>query len=121
MEVLLWKCLISSKRIINLIQYHIALTLCIKSDVKKQLKFKIKMKCICIHSKNGKGSPYSITKRGVPDLILVLGSQPAGDVSHKPDGHYFLPGLQLPSQTLRGQLPISLLDEQWHHGCEQLA
>jgi len=33
-----------------------------------------------------KGSPYSITKRGVPELILVLGSQPAGDVSHKPDG-----------------------------------
>ena len=31
-----------------------------------------------------KGSPYSITERRVPDLILVLGSQPAGDVSHKP-------------------------------------
>jgi len=33
-----------------------------------------------------KGSPYSITKRGVPELIPVLGSQPAGDVSHKPGG-----------------------------------
>jgi len=33
-----------------------------------------------------KGSPYSITERRVPELILVLGSQPAGDVSHKPDG-----------------------------------
>ena len=32
----------------------------------------------------GKGSPYSITERGVPELIPVLGSQPAGDVSHKP-------------------------------------
>jgi len=32
----------------------------------------------------GKGSPYSITKHRVPELILVLGSQPAGDVSHKP-------------------------------------
>jgi len=32
----------------------------------------------------GKGSPYSITERRVPELILVLGSQPAGDVSHKP-------------------------------------
>ena len=32
----------------------------------------------------GKGSPYSITARGVPEkLIPVLGSQPAGDVSHK--------------------------------------
>ena len=35
--------------------------------------------------KKGKGSPYSITKRRVSELITVLGSQPAGDVSHKPD------------------------------------
>jgi len=33
-----------------------------------------------------KGSPYSITARRVPELIPVLGSQPAGDVNHKPDG-----------------------------------
>jgi len=33
-----------------------------------------------------KGSPYSIAERRVPELILVLGSQPAGDVSHKPGG-----------------------------------
>ena len=33
-----------------------------------------------------KGSPYSITERRVPKLIPVLGSQPAGDVSHKPGG-----------------------------------
>jgi len=33
-----------------------------------------------------KGSPYSITERRVPELIPVLGSQPAGDVSHKPGG-----------------------------------
>jgi len=32
----------------------------------------------------GKGSPYSIAERTVPELIPVLGSQPAGDVSHKP-------------------------------------
>jgi len=31
-----------------------------------------------------KGSPYSITERRVPELIPVLGSQPAGNVSHKP-------------------------------------
>jgi len=30
--------------------------------------------------------PYSIAERKVPELILVLGSQPAGDVSHKPGG-----------------------------------
>ena len=34
----------------------------------------------------GKSSPYSITERRVPELIQVLGSQPAGDVSHKPGG-----------------------------------
>ena len=33
-----------------------------------------------------KGSPYSITERRVPELIQVLGSQPAGDVNQKPDG-----------------------------------
>jgi len=34
----------------------------------------------------GKGSPYSITERRVPELIPDFGSQPAGDVSHKPGG-----------------------------------
>jgi len=34
----------------------------------------------------GKGSPYSITERRVPELIPVLGSQRADDVSHKPGG-----------------------------------
>ena len=33
-----------------------------------------------------KGRPYSITERRVPELIPVLGSQPAGDASHKPGG-----------------------------------
>ena len=33
-----------------------------------------------------KGSLYSITERRVPEPIPVLGSQPAGDVSHKPVG-----------------------------------
>ena len=36
--------------------------------------------------RKGKGSPYSISERRVPELIPVLGSQPAGDVSHKPGG-----------------------------------
>jgi len=34
--------------------------------------------------------------------------------------HYISPGLQLPLQPLRGLLPISLLGEQRHDGCEQL-
>jgi len=37
-------------------------------------------------NKKGKGSPYWITERSVPELIPVLGSQPAGDMSHKPGG-----------------------------------
>jgi len=34
----------------------------------------------------GKGSPYSITERRLPELIPVPGSQPARDVSHKRGG-----------------------------------
>jgi len=37
-------------------------------------------------TEKSKGSPYSITERRVPELIPVLGSQPADDVSHKSDG-----------------------------------
>ena len=40
----------------------------------------------CFLVEKVKGSPYSITERRVPELIPVLGSQPAGDVSHKPGG-----------------------------------
>jgi len=40
-----------------------------------------------LHVKKGKGSPYSITERRVQELIPVPGSQPAGDVSHKPGGY----------------------------------
>jgi len=71
-----------------------------------------------------KGSPYSITECRVPELIPVLGSQPAGDLSHlahTPFSHYFPPGPQLPSQPLRGLPPISLIGEQRHDGCEQFA
>ena len=37
-------------------------------------------------SEKCKESQYSITDSRVPELIPVLGSQPAGDVSHKPGG-----------------------------------
>jgi len=36
--------------------------------------------------KKGTGCPYSITERRVPELIPVIGSQPAGDLSHKRGG-----------------------------------
>ena len=42
--------------------------------------------CACDMCRKGKASPYSITERMVPELIPVLGSQPAGDVSYKPGG-----------------------------------
>jgi len=34
-------------------------------------------------NKKGKGNPYFIAERRVPALIPVLGSRPAGDMSHK--------------------------------------
>ena len=47
---------------------------------------------ICMHRSKvkSKASPYSITERRVPELIPVLDSQPAGDVSHKPGGRLSL-------------------------------
>jgi len=51
--------------------------------VKAQCWFPI----ITVHNTGkGKGSQYSIAERRVPEMIPVLGSQPAGDVSHKPGG-----------------------------------
>ena len=32
------------------------------------------------------GKKVKVAKRRVPELILVLGSHPTGDVSHKPSG-----------------------------------
>ena len=52
--------------------------------------------------KKGKGSAYSITKRRVPELIAVLGSQPAGGVSHKPGG-------RLPLLSARPAVTLSTL------------
>ena len=76
-------------------------------------------------TKKGKGSPYSITERRVPELIPVLGSQPAGDVSHKPGGRLPLlsarPAVTPATLKTRGLLPILLLGEQRHNGCEQFA
>jgi len=68
--------------------------------------------------KKGKGSPYSIAERRVPELIPVLGSQPAGDASHKPGGR--LPLLSA-RPAVHPQPLILLLGEQTHNGCEQFA
>jgi len=45
----------------------------------------ITLEPICAFKK-GKGGPYSITERRVPEQIPVRGSQSAGDVGHKPGG-----------------------------------
>jgi len=65
-------------------------------------------------------SPYLITKRRVPELIPVLGSQPAGDASHKPGGRLPLLSARpaVTPTTLRGLLPILLPGEQRYDGCE---
>jgi len=55
-----------------------------------------------VSAKKGKGSPYSITKRRVPELIPILGSQPAGDVSHKPGG-------RLPLLSARPAVTLAML------------
>jgi len=47
--------------------------------------FKVPSLFRCLFKK-GKCIPYAITKRRVPELIPVLGSQRSGDVSHKPGG-----------------------------------
>jgi len=71
----------------------------------------------------GKGSPYSITERRVPELIPVLCSQLAGGVSHKPGGRLPLLSARpaVTSLPLRELLPVSLLGEQRDDGCEQFA
>jgi len=49
-----------------------------------------------------RGSLYSIAERRVPELIPVLGSQPAGDVSHKP-------GDRLPLLSARPAVTLAAL------------
>ena len=49
------------------------------------------------------GSPYSITERRVPELIPILGSQPAGAASHKPVG-------RLPLLSARPAVTLATLE-----------
>ena len=74
-------------------------------------------------SEKGGPSTYSLTKRRVPELIPVLGSQPAGDVSHKP-------GSRLPLLSARPAVTLATLKraatnfavgELRHDGCGQFA
>ena len=73
--------------------------------------------------KKSKGSSYSVAERRVPELILVLGSQPAGDVSYKPGGRLPLLSARpaVTPATLKRTATVLLLGEQRHDGCEQFA
>jgi len=53
--------------------------------------------------KKQKSSPYSTVECRVPELIPVLGSQPAGDVSHKP-------GCRLPLLSARPAVTLATLE-----------
>jgi len=70
-----------------------------------------------------KDIPYSITERRVPELIPVLGSQPAGEVSHKPGGRLPLlcarPAVTPATLKRAATNIILLLGEQRHDGCKQ--
>ena len=65
----------------------------------------------------------NITKCRILELIPVLGSQPAGGMSHKPGSRLPLlstrPAVTL--ATLKRAATILLLGEQRHDGCEQFA
>ena len=74
-------------------------------------------------SQGRKGSPYSITERRVSELIPILGSQPAGDVSHKPGGRLPLlfarPAVTV--ATLKRAATNFAAGQQRNNGCEQFA
>ena len=55
-----------------------------------------------LKGKKGKGSQYSIADRRVPELIPVLCSQLARDVSHKPGG-------RLPLLSARPAVTLAIL------------
>jgi len=70
-----------------------------------------------------KGSPYSIIKPRVMELISALGSQPTSDVSHKPGGRLPLLSVRhaVTLATLKSAATIFAVGEQRHDGCEQFA
>ena len=68
-----------------------------------------------------KVKPYSIAERRVLELIPVLGSQPAGDVSHKPGGKLPLHSARpaVTPETLRGTMGVNSLPETvTRHRCD---
>ena len=69
-----------------------------------------------------KGSPCSITERTVPELIpVLLGSQSAGYVSHKPSSRLPLLSVRPAVTPATLKRPATTFDEQRHDGCKQFA
>ena len=72
----------------------------------------------------GKNSLYSTGELRVPELIQIVGSQPAGDVSHKPGGGLPLlsarPAVSL-ATLKKAATKFRCLGEQRHDGCKQFA
>jgi len=81
-----WKQIDEQARLSNL--FHFSLMLL----VRRSLKSALMNWHVCVVCTSANNVPlimlatYSITEHRVPELIPVLGSQPAGDVSHKPSG-----------------------------------
>jgi len=67
------------------VQRDIGLTFIVKTGEHRSAFGRVRGKSsVDMVYKKGKGSQYSVAERTVARLIPVLGSQPAGDVSHKP-------------------------------------
>ena len=78
--------------------------------------------------KNGKQKKVKVAHTRLPSVgfrswsrFLAVSLQVTWVINPAVGCHYFPPGLQLPPQPLRGLLPILLLGEQRHNGCEQFA
>jgi len=81
-----------------------------------------------MHSRHGCIKKVAHTRLGLPSVgfhswsrFLTVSLQVMWVINPAVGCDYFPPGLQLPLQPLRGLLPILLLGEQRHNGCEQFA
>jgi len=83
----------------------------------KRSVFAVWLQMVGLSKKMGKKVKVAHTR--LPRLLAVS-LQVTWVINQAVGCHYFPPGLQLPLQPLRGQLPILLLDEQRHNGVNSL-
>jgi len=89
--MLFWRDLYNGHKmtrwVVWLLEYAVRVTVCVITATGNMLYASSVSQTDSVgQNKKGKGSPYSFTEHRVPELIPVLGSQPAGDVSHIPGG-----------------------------------